>query len=107
MAKKDFTNALNSSDPTMRFISVPDGSEPQEETTKTASIENDTLADLQSKMPEGYKVVRAETKSKRMHIVVTPALYDKIKSKSDEAGLSRNEYINRILERELMSGGNT
>lgn len=104
MAKKDFTGALNNNDPTMRFISTD--SEPQEETKKAASIENDTLSDLQAKMPEGYKVVRAETKSKRMHIVVTPTLHSKIKSRSEEAGLSQNEFINRILERELLFGGN-
>lgn len=97
MAKKDFTGALNNNDPTLRFISGP-----QEETKKAASIDNDTLSELQARIPEGYKIVRAETKSKRMHIVVTPTLFNKIKSKANEAGLSQNEYINRILERELM-----
>lgn len=101
MAKKDFTGALESSDPTLRFISTEAAPAPKKEKRSAAAAENDALSEFQAKIPEGYKIVRAETRSKRMHIVVTPTIYEKIKSESNAIGLSQNEYINQILEKAL------
>ena len=102
MAKKDFTGALESSDPTLRFISTETAPSPKKGNKSAAAAENNSLSDLQAKIPEGYKIVRTETRSKRMHIVVTPTIYEKIKSAAGAAGLSQNEYINQILEKALI-----
>lgn len=92
MAKKDFSGSLNANDPALRFIS----------TDKAPDTAKKKPADVFGDIPDGYKVVRAETRSKRMHIVVTPTLHEKIAAAAEAEGISQNEYINRLLERELL-----
>lgn len=42
-----------------------------------------------------------ETKSKRIQILVTPTMFDSLKSLKDRTGLSVNEIINLALEEYL------
>ncbi len=93
MAKKDFTDVLNNNDPTSRFISAAKTDSPRK---------GKTAIEQKVKVPAGYKLIRTERRSHRMHIVVTPSLYKKIEKKAAAAEVSMNEYINRILEKELL-----
>lgn len=40
----------------------------------------------------------AETKSRRVQLVVQPSLYERVKDRAAAQGLSVNEYIHRVLE---------
>lgn len=52
-------------------------------------------------VPDGYKPNREfhEAKSKRVQILITPSLYDKLKMKSKITGVSVNEIINVAIDR--------
>lgn len=84
--KKSFKDQLN---PAMQFIST------QEETVKTTDA------------PEGFKVnpLFVETKSRRLQLLLQPSLYDRIKAKATEQGLSVNELAHTILETGTREGG--
>lgn len=82
MAKKNFKN-----NPVMNFISQPD----PEPTPPVTS----------QKAPEGYKINPAyiETKSKRVQILIQPSVYDSLKAKAKDEGISTNEAINEAIRR--------
>lgn len=51
--------------------------------------------------PEGYKInpVYIELRTKHIHFVLQPSLYDRIKAAAKAEGVSTNEYIHRTLDR--------
>ena len=58
------------------------------------------------KSPNGYKPnpLYVETKSRRLHLLVTPALFEKMKAEADRRELSVNALANEIFE-EWLNGG--
>ena len=52
------------------------------------------------KPPEGYKKnpLYIEVKSRRLQLVLQPSLFERVKAKAEEAGLSVNEYVHQILD---------
>lgn len=81
--KKDFKNAAE------QFIS----NSPSQVITES-SFQINSLD-----VPEGYKLnpMFVELKSKRVQLILQPSLYKKVKMKADEEGLSFNEYVHRVL----------
>ena len=53
--------------------------------------------------PEGYKInpVYIETKTKRVQFVFKPSLLERAKARAAGQGISLNEFIHRVLEKEL------
>lgn len=49
-------------------------------------------------IPDGYKIVRIEKRSKRLQMLIRPSLYNKIKIKADSEGCSANDIMHRALE---------
>lgn len=49
----------------------------------------------------GYGIARTETKSKRVQMNFTPSLWRVMKDRANAAGLSFNEYILQLCEKEL------
>ena len=78
MASKNFRT-------TDKFFSVKKA-EPTEEKSSAPNI------------PEGYKLVPTETKSKRLQLLITPSLQEKLRDLSKAEGLSINEIANRAFE---------
>ena len=64
-----------------------------------SSQETEALPTNNANVPEGYKLnpMYVEVKSKRVQLILQPSLYAKAKSKAEEAGISFNEYVHRIL----------
>ena len=59
-------------------------------------------------IPEGYKLVSTETKSKRLQLLITPSLHEKLKDLSKAESLSINEIANRAFEayiKDYLNGG--
>lgn len=48
--------------------------------------------------PEGY-ILKEESKSKRLQLLVKPSTLDRLKSLSEETGKSVNAIANKILEK--------
>lgn len=88
MTKKSFKDS-----PALQFISSTDAEEEQ----GTPDFEAPT-----EKAPEGYKrnPLYVEVKSRRTHIALQPSLYDRVKKAATKEGLSFNEYVSRILDKE-------
>lgn len=93
MAKKKSFKMENN--PAMDFISEEsieaiDGKQ-AETSTPTGGI----------KAPEGYKPNPAfiEKKSRRVQILVQPSVYEEVKAKAAELGISTNEAINEALRK--------
>lgn len=51
-------------------------------------------------VPEGY-VLRRESKTKRLQLLVTPTISTKLKSRAAQDGISVNELCTRIFEKYL------
>ncbi len=83
MSKKTFKDS-----PALQFISVP-----QEHEAEQERIE-------QSIPPKGYKVdpKYIEVKSRRLQLVLQPSLYERVKRKAQDDGVSVNEFIHRLLD---------
>lgn len=83
MAKKSFKD-----NPALQFITAA-GEEPTEQETATPA-----------KAPEGYKVnpMYVETKSRRLQLVLQPSLFERVKKRATQSGLSVNEYVHQILD---------
>ena len=79
-AKKSFKD-----NPALRFLS--------------AAEEPAQAAHTGTKAPEGYKLnpMYVETRSRRLQLVLQPSLYEKVREKASEEGISVNEYIHRVL----------
>lgn len=86
MAKKTFKD-----NPALQFIST---AEEEQEVTP------EQKAPTTAKAPEGYKLnpLYVETKTKRLQLVLQPSLFDRVKKRAKQAGLSVNEYVHRILD---------
>lgn len=84
MAKKSFKD-----NPALQFISTA------EEEEKYIVPEQET-----GKAPGGYKInpLYVETKSRRLQLVMQPSLFDRVKRRAKQSGLSVNEYVHRILD---------
>jgi predicted DNA binding CopG/RHH family protein len=89
MAKKTFLQG----NPALQFISGATDQAQHQEAAQPQPAE----------APEGYKVnpLYIETKSRRLQLIVQPSLYNRIKAGADAAGLSVNEYIHQILDKNI------
>ena len=98
--KKTFTAQLDSAqfNPAMQFISAPQ----QKETERRGRREGaaGTAAQSAQQPPEGYRMnpMYIEKKTRRLQLLLKPTVYDAIKAKADEEGVSVNELIGSILE---------
>ena len=95
MAKKTFTG-----NPAMQFITPQEPAE--EEAPIRAREPKPKAASKKDLPPEGYKLnpKYVEVKSRRLQLVMQPSLYEKVKARAKAGGLSVNEYIHEILDRE-------
>lgn len=89
MPKKSFKD-----NPALQFISAAEEIEREEQKPiQPKAIE---------KPPTGYKYkinpYYIETKTRRLQLVLQPSLYERVKTKAKESGLSVNEYVHRILD---------
>lgn len=97
MAKKSFKD-----NPALMFISGAEATgEEQEAKTEQTAAEAPVKAPTNAKAPQGYKLnpLYVETKSKRLQLVLQPSLFERIKAKATESGLSVNEYCHQILDK--------
>ena len=100
MAKKDFKN-----NPALQFITVPEeetAPEPEQIKVEPAKSEEGRTRTKKSNAPTrtviiNGEAVQVETKSKRLHLLTTPSLYEKIKKNAKREKVSINEYINIAL----------
>jgi|GEM_PF-1667233 len=76
--KSNLTGAVVN--PAMQFISTPEEPERQ---------------------PPQQSDPRAETKSRRLQLLIRPGLYGRVKRGAARRGISVNEYIHVLLERAL------
>ena len=74
------------------------GQEKQTITVTPKKVKQET----DGKPPKGYKLnpLYVEVKSKRVQLVLQPSLFDRVRERAKEQGLSVNEYVHRILDRE-------
>ena len=103
MAKKDdFRNAAAMFiDTASDLREVPDA----EKKSVPADSGLDTETIIKNYLTEnGLKLVRSETRTKKLHISVTPTLADAIKAKAKAEKKSQNEIINDILEQAFLFG---
>lgn len=75
----------------------PAAPQPQETTTETG--EGFTV-------PIGYRVVR-EPKNRRMQLLITQHVNDRMREAAAAEGISLNELCNRVFEEYLKQRGNT
>ena len=52
-------------------------------------------------VPTGYKICRLENKTERMQILLTPTLKTMGKEQAKSLGMSFNEYVNYLIEKDL------
>lgn len=102
-AKKSFV----AGNPALQFISehkeeavTPAIKEPAEPVKEKADI---AAASRTEAVPEGFKPnpLYIEKKTRRLQMLMQPSLHAKVKEAADEAGLSVNDYIHRVLEEKL------
>ena len=106
MAKKNFDDAA------MQFVSnASDLTEDVSLSRQTKELEKlgldvDTIEKLRDYFSEkGLKVVRAETRTEKMHIQVTKTLATAIKKQAKAKKTSCNEVINEALENAFLFEG--
>ena len=108
MAKKTFKD-----NPALQFISSKGAEEEsssmevnvtklEQETGTITVTPKKVKQETDRKPPKGYKLnpLYVEVKSKRVQLVLQPSLFDRVKERAKEQGLSVNEYVHRILDRE-------
>lgn len=100
MARKNFKD-----NPALQFISTAGTDEEAAPETKANKA---AAAPSAGKVPAGYKInpLYVETKSRRLQLVLQPSLYERVKHGAAQSGLSVNEYIHRILDKETPRKGN-
>lgn len=49
-------------------------------------------------VPDGYRLISKETRSRRLQLLLTPTLYGKVKQAADAHGMKVNDYIHRVLD---------
>ena len=89
--KKSFKDISN---PALQFIS---SAQPQESSAELEAPITETSA---TPTAPRRPAATAEVKSRRVQLVFQPSLYKKVKKAAKGAGLSVNEYVHQILERE-------
>ena len=104
MAKKDLNSALS---PALQFITptvVPPEAveEKPVETPVEAPTERKVAKESRRRKVDPYKL---ETKSKRLQLLIKPTLYDRLKDKAYEEGISVNELVHEILDDAVIKGG--
>ena len=82
--------------PALQFISTAEPEETRQEERELPASQ----AKPAEKPPEGYKLnpLYVETKSRRLQLVMQPSLYERVKKRATNSGLSVNEYIHQILD---------
>jgi predicted HicB family RNase H-like nuclease len=102
MSKKSFTDA----NPAMAFIST---AKEQEDFALTQPTKEELEAKLSpeplNKVSKGVPMKKnpeyLETKSKRVQMLMQPSLYNSIKEKAEQSGISVNEMMHEILKNHL------
>ena len=102
MSRKSFTDA----NPAMAFIST---AKEQEEFALTQPTKEELKANLNeepaTKVSNGVPMKKnpeyLETKSKRVQMLMQPSLYNAIKEKAEQSGISVNEMMHEILKNHL------
>ena len=102
MSKKSFTDA----NPAMAFISTATEQEDFALTQPTkeeleAKLNQDTVNHVSNGVPMKKNPEYLETKSKRVQMLMQPSLYNSIKEKAEQSGISVNEMMHEILKRHL------
>lgn len=82
--------------PVFQFLGDPPPSPEQEQAPQTPEPLPGTIPPP----PEGYKInpVYIELRTKHIHFVLQPSLYERIKAAAKAEGISTNEYIHRTLD---------
>lgn len=93
--------ALLISEPTRKHLDELDREIMPKKSTLTPEDKRKMQTDFDP--PEGYKrnPEYIQVKSRRVQLVLQPAVFDAMAKAADAAGLSRNEYIHQVLKREL------
>lgn len=96
MARKSFKD-----NPALQFISGAEEQEQQKAQTEQTATEATLKAPTDAKAPGGYKLnpLYVETKSKRLQLVLQPSVFNRVKARAAESGLSVNEYCHQILDK--------
>lgn len=72
---------------------------------KKLNIDNPALQFLTPTEKQPTEIIkplnRAESKSKRLQLLIKPSLHSLLKDKAEQEGTSVNNLINEILEKEL------
>ena len=102
MATKKKTFLENGENPALSFIS-PESIQAVDQPTGEGTAPK---APTGEKPPTGYKYnpLYVETKTKRVQLVLQPSLFERIKTASEEAGLSLNEFCHRVLDEATKKG---
>lgn len=85
--KKDFKK-----NPALQFIT--------EATEEAGKVEAEEAGKTDTP-PKGYKLIYVETKTQRLQLVLQPSLYKELKARAKQENLSVNEYVTRILKKEM------
>lgn len=103
MGKKSFTG-----NPAMAFISQESIDRAEGKTSSKKQTENNLATNLHQKSELHEETARKqrgnselrprERRSHRLQVLLTPSLYDSIKSVADEEGIKLNELINLVLQ---------
>ena len=58
--------------------------------------------------PDGYKLDPRyiEKRTRRLQLILQPSLYERVKEQADSSGISVNDYIHQVLEKETKHGRN-
>lgn len=64
-------------------------------TEKENTVEKSKVRKASSKT---FKPIKKENKSKKLLLLLTPSLFEKLQTKAQSYNLSTNEFINQILE---------
>ena len=104
--KKRFTQ----SSPAMAYINIPEAevedkaNEAHAATTKTTINAKPRVKSLQQVRPKVMITPKdAETKSRRVQILLQPSVYDAVKQLAEENNTSVNDTINTILKANTMT----
>ena len=102
MSRKSFTDA----NPAMAFISTAKDQEDFALTQPTkeeleAKLNPEPLNKVSNGVPMKKNPEYLETKSKRVQMLMQPSLYNSIKEKAEQSGISVNEMMHEILKSHL------
>ncbi len=89
MSAKSFASS-----PAMQFISQQHLPDREKEAPAASSEASDGVRWIE----------RRELKTKRVQLLLKPSVHARIKKMAEEHGVSFNDYVNRVLERETLEG---